>query len=128
MKYVYSGKGGPYRKWGIVLVGWDIRETQQGAGNRPPAPHKLPKQVKKNSVKPLPNVTEHREATERPVLSVELIHDPRRDQVGGDTGSSTRLFIKGGEEWEEIAAPKVSCTRARRELFHQGPPVVPPGL
>lgn len=120
-------KGGPIQEMGNSACWLGYRETQQGAGNRPPPP-KLPKQVKKNSVKPLPNVTEHREATERPVLSVELIHDPRRDQVGGDTGSSTRLFIKGGEEWEEIAAPKVSCTRARRELFHQGPPVVPPGL
>ena len=34
MKYVYSGEGGPLsRKWGLVLVGWDIRETQLGARN-----------------------------------------------------------------------------------------------
>lgn len=117
-------KGGLIQEMGNSACWLGYRETQQGAGNPPPPnthTHKLPKQVKKNSVKPLPNVTEHREATERAVLSMELIHDPRRGQVGGDTGSSMRLFIKGGEEGEDIAAPKVSCTRARRELFHQGP-------
>ena len=60
MKYVYSGKGGPSRKWGTVLVGWDIGRLSRGQGTPPPHRHKLPKQVKKNSVKPLPNVTEHR--------------------------------------------------------------------
>ena len=53
-------KGGPIQEMGNSACWLGYRETQQGAGNPPPHRHKLPKQVKKNSVKPLPNVTEHR--------------------------------------------------------------------
>lgn len=83
------GKG----RWRGVLVSWD-----RGKLSWREKTSKSQKQVKKNSLRQLPNVTEHREATESGQFFTELIHDPRKSQGGGDAGSSPKLFIKGREE------------------------------
>lgn len=122
MKYCILRRGGPLsRKWGLVLVGWDIRETQLGVRNTQTPQAKL-RRLSKAS----PNVTEHREATESGQYYAELVHGPRKDHGGGDAGSSRRLFNQDGGG--VTAAQKVSCNHSRREFFHQGTPGDPSDL